>query len=100
MEATGSTPLTLNCTTGSSNPASNIKWFNGTSDITNNRPYTTWTGVNNGQIRSQQLVLYPTRYMDGDVIKCSVSNILNSQSPVVDTTTLNLKCKYFIMLCN
>ncbi|XP_060563533.1 cell adhesion molecule 2-like [Ruditapes philippinarum] len=90
--ATGSTSLTLTCTTGSSNPASDITWRNGSQTLESNSSYTTSTGVNNGVVRSQQLILYPTRYMDGDDITCSVSNSV-SQSPVVDRIKLNLKCK-------
>ncbi|XP_053372613.1 hemicentin-1-like isoform X1 [Mercenaria mercenaria] len=93
--ATGQTALTLTCTTGSSNPASDIRWKNGSVTLTSNRPYTETTGDNNGLVRSQQLILYPTRYMDGDVIICSVSNIV-SQSDVTLTTTLNLKYRPLI----
>ncbi|XP_060588057.1 hemicentin-1-like [Ruditapes philippinarum] len=95
MIATGSTPLTLTCTTGSSNPASDITWRNGSQTLKSNRPYTTSTGVNNGVVRSQQLILYPTRYMDGDDITCSVSNSV-SQSPVVDKIKVNLKYRPLI----
>lgn len=90
MTATGTATLTLTCTTGSSNPAPDITWKNGSVTITNNHPYTETTGENNGVVRSQQLVLTPTRYMDGDVITCSVSNPV-SQSPVIDAATLRLK---------
>ncbi|XP_060568885.1 hemicentin-1-like, partial [Ruditapes philippinarum] len=90
--ATGSTTLTLTCTTGSSNPASDITWRNGSHILNSDRQYTTSTGINNGIVRSQQLILYPTRYMDGYDITCSVSNSV-SQSPVVDKVKLNLKCK-------
>ncbi|XP_053409347.1 sialoadhesin-like [Mercenaria mercenaria] len=88
--ATGQTSLTLTCTTGSSNPASDITWKNGSETLSSSRPYSETTGDNNGFVISQQLILYPTRYMDGDVIVCSVSNTV-SQSDVVDTITLNLK---------
>ena len=89
---TGSTPLTLTCTTGSSNPASDITWKNGSDILDNSRSYTESSGENNGVVRSQQLFFNPTRYMDGNDITCSVSNTV-SQSPVVDKVKLNLKCK-------
>ncbi|XP_053391072.1 nephrin-like [Mercenaria mercenaria] len=88
--ATGQTALTLTCTTGSSNPASDIRWKNGSVTLSSNRPYMETTGNSNGLVRSQQLILHPTRYMDGDGISCEVSNA-ESQSDVVDTITLSLK---------
>ncbi|XP_053389838.1 hemicentin-2-like [Mercenaria mercenaria] len=93
--ATGKTTLKLTCTTGSSNPASDIRWKNGSITLTNSRHFTESVGDNNGVVRSQQLVLYPTRYMDGNDILCLVSN-KGSQSNVEDTITLNLKYRPLI----
>ncbi|XP_053391409.1 nephrin-like, partial [Mercenaria mercenaria] len=90
MIATGQTALSLTCTTGSSNPASDIRWKKGSVTLSSNRSYTESAGDNNGLVRSQQLILYPTRYMDGDSISCEVSNT-ESESDVVDTITLKLK---------
>ncbi|XP_053391074.1 hemicentin-1-like, partial [Mercenaria mercenaria] len=95
MIATGQTSLTLTCTTGSSNPASDIIWKNGSVTLSSNRLYTEFAGDNDGLVRSQQLILHPTRYMDGDSILCIVSNKV-SQSDVVDAITLNLKYRPLI----
>jgi hypothetical protein len=84
----------LNCTTGSSNPASDIKWFNGSIELENGQRYIESSGENNGVVRSQILVLYPTRYMNGNEISCSVYNTENLETPVKDSAKLSIQCKY------
>ena len=92
--ATGtSRRLTLTCTTGSSDPQSNITWYNGTNQITNGKQMTVTDGQYNGKVSRQDLHLYPTRYDDNSNITCTAENSLPGSSSVSHSVLLNLNCE-------
>ncbi|KAH3699130.1 hypothetical protein DPMN_074084, partial [Dreissena polymorpha] len=90
--ADGVNQLTLTCTAEECNPVPDIVWYNGSSQIANTRPYSDTEGMQwNGKVRSQELWLKPTRYMNGDNIRCEVRNTVSSGPVKSANATLNLK---------
>ena len=91
--ATGTSLLTLTCTTGSSNPLSSITWYNGTNQITNDHHMTVTDGQYNGKVSSHVIHLYPTRYDDNSNITCTAGNSLSGSSSVSHSVLLRLNCE-------
>ncbi|KAH3699136.1 hypothetical protein DPMN_074090 [Dreissena polymorpha] len=90
--ADGLNRLTLICTAGESNPVPDIVWYNGSSQLANDRPYNDTAGLQwNGKVRRQELWLNPTRYMNGDNIRCEVRNTVSSGPVMSGNATLNLR---------
>jgi hypothetical protein len=90
--ANGITTLTLDCTSGSSNPISDITWAinNAITQATQN--LSNQSGEYGGIKRRQRLILTPTRDDDGDIISCEAKNSLGSSYK--NEETLDLRCKF------
>ncbi|WAR06424.1 CADM2-like protein [Mya arenaria] len=91
----GINKVTLTCSTGSSNPSSNITWYRNSQHITSSNPVTNSAGDYGGKITSQILEFVPTREMDGHVLECRAGNGMSSSvaqwarvdDPIVSVTT-------------
>ncbi|XP_060563629.1 contactin-1-like [Ruditapes philippinarum] len=89
--ANGITALTLDCTSGSSNPISDITWTinnvisKATQDLFN------LSGEYGGIKRRQRLILTPTRDNDGDIVSCEAQNILGTSERIKETLDLRYR---------
>ncbi|XP_052804150.1 hemicentin-2-like isoform X2 [Mya arenaria] len=88
----GINKVTLTCSTGSSNPSSNITWYRNSQHITSSNPVTNSAGDYGGKITSQILEFVPTREMDGHVLECRAGNGMSSS--VAQWARVGLDIKY------
>ncbi|XP_060564839.1 hemicentin-2-like, partial [Ruditapes philippinarum] len=89
--ANGKTTLTLDCTSGSSNPISDITWTinNVITQATQN--LSNQSGEYGGIKRRQRLILTPTRDNDGDIISCEAKNTLGTSNRNEETLDLRYR---------
>jgi hypothetical protein len=87
--------LRLQCSSLVANPAPDLTWTNGTTEIpSTGNPPSDSAGSDSGKIRTRNLELHPTRYEDGDVYSCTGTNPnLSGVTPAKQSVTLNLRCK-------
>jgi len=95
FHANGDNVLPMRCLTDDSNPPADIRWYMNGQQVASTHSTTEEVGQYGGKQTSQILELRPTRDMDGRNVECRVTNSEFRDNVVVDSTVLNLKCKYF-----
>ena len=88
--------VVLNCTAGSSNPASIIYWQQNGTDFTNNALSSETGGEYNGRVTTYILTFVPTRKMDSMKYTCSANNAWGSRIYSKERQ-LDLTCKSIIV---
>lgn len=89
--ANGRTKLVLVCTSGSSNPVSNITWKINHVIKSATKLLADLNGDFGGTKRRAELSLTPKRDNDGDTISCEAQNSLGTSQ--ISKETLDLKCR-------